>query len=193
MILSNLSHFCQKISILLSMTAFLNFKKLDAAICLFFWPHLFGRNFCLKQDIEISKVSLETLKQWQKLILLFQKCQTSIYGSKVRCWLSEYLWVTLYYNLSEPFSYSKNVKKGHINFFSYSTANKPQLFSKTKPRFIFFIFDNWPIGMVGKSCWVAKNSYVGNLNFFSCEKKNILDENYEKKFFGDFYFLLKND
>ena len=98
-----------------------------------------------------------------------------------------------YYNLSEPFYYSKNVKKGHINFFSYSAANKALLFSKTKPRYAFFIFDNWPIGMVEKSCWVAKKSHVGNLDFVRREKKNFSPKNCEKFFFGEIFFLLIND
>ena len=98
-----------------------------------------------------------------------------------------------YFSLSEPFYYSKNVKKGHINFFSYSAANKALLFSKTKPRYAFFIFDNWPIGMVEKSCWVAKKSHVGNLDFVRREKKFFSPKNCEKFFFGEIFFLLIND
>ena len=44
-----------------------------------------------------------------------------------------------------------------------------------------------------KTCWVSKKLYAGNLDFFRCEKKVFLAKNCEKFYFGEIFFLLKND
>ena len=73
----------------------LEFRKRGAAKWPSLGPQVFPHYFCLKLGIEISSIVFKSLDYRQKLVLLFQKCQTSFYGSKVRCLLSDYLWVTL--------------------------------------------------------------------------------------------------
>ena len=72
------------------------FAKMRCVRLAFFQTQLFTHNFWLKHGIEISKIFLETLKQWLKIVLLWWWCQTAFYGSKVRCLLTHYFCVTLY-------------------------------------------------------------------------------------------------